>query len=252
MSYEDPMQEATDPATAPERLEELARHENVEVKQAVWRNPSLPEDVWREALLKGWPEAWANPMAPFYLLAWTPRETDGEGPARAARSATYPLWENPERCSPEGKVLIASKVQEWWITSESGSSMMDYLSWWGMSDGTKSAKHREVVRILVLCLRTDPNLTAKDRQALDLLEAWSAGGEDARSQVHNQINSSAVRKAADFSLNCYISASQGLSDLMVSVSSNKRGAERDNAIDAHNRVLADVIRRARPLPPVVA
>jgi hypothetical protein len=44
-------------------------------------------------------------------------------------------------------------------------------------------EHREVVRILVLCVRTAPNLTTEDRQALDLLEAWSAGGEDRRKEA---------------------------------------------------------------------
>lgn len=98
------------------------------------------------------------------------------------------------------------------------------------------------------CVRP-PDLTAEDRQVLDRLDAWSAGGEDNRFQSTHKIISSAVRKAVEFSLNCYVNS--GLSGLIVSIGSNKRGAERDDAMDAHNQMMADLIRREMPLPPVV-
>jgi hypothetical protein len=54
------LQEASDPDTDPARLRELARHKEA-VRRAVWRNPSVPEDVWRDALLWGKPRGVGQP-----------------------------------------------------------------------------------------------------------------------------------------------------------------------------------------------
>lgn len=161
MSHDDLLQEASDPATAPERLGQLAFHQDDAVQRAAWKNPSLPEDVWRKTLLWGEPEAWANPMAPFYVLTWTPRKNDPRSLEDAARWATKALWKEPTRCSSEGKTLLANKIQEEWFNSISGRRLISFLGEWANVNGTDSPQHREVVRITVLCVRTAPDITAK-------------------------------------------------------------------------------------------
>lgn len=243
------LQEASDPSTDPERLRELAEHKNKAVQRVAIRNPSVPENLWRTALLIGEPEAWDNPMAPLYLLAWTPRENDLRTVDVSARLVVYALWETPERCSPEGKALLAAKVQEWWDTFESASDMMGFLGRWAVTKGKDSAEHREVVRILILCVRTVPNLTTEDRQALDLLEAWTAGGEDRRYEAEDLADLMAVKDACRFSLAPWSNAWNALFEVLVVVVSDKKGAERRKAQAEHQRQMADVIRQAMPLPP---
>jgi hypothetical protein len=248
MAHEDPLEEATDPATAPERLGNLARHGNREVKRAAWRNPSLPEDVWRWALLWGEPEAWDNPMAPFYLLTWTPREGDVISLEFAAQRAMSDLWRDPERCSPEGKALLAAKVQEGWSTSASADNMMRFLVLWAQAKGKGSPEQREVLRILVLCVRTAPDLTAEDRQALDLLEAWTAGSEDRRDEAETLASFQPVRSAVLVALDPRYTPLSTIREVLEAVESTAGKQARDE----HSRLLADVIRREMPLPPVIA
>jgi hypothetical protein len=247
MSYEDPLKEAADPATDPERLRELADHKDKAVRRAVWRNPSLPEDVWRNVFLEGGPEAWANPMTPLYVLTWTPRQDDEFTLEAGARWATDMLWREPTRCSPEGKALLATKVQAWWATSENVRDMMMFLGWWCRYDGTRSAKHLEVLRILILCVRTAPDLTDEDRDALDLLKSWCAGGEDRCKEAEDLASSDAVKDTVSFALDCEHSPWNAIYEMLWAVDGNG-GA---SAKAEHERLLADVIRHARPLPPVV-
>jgi len=61
----DTLEEATDPTTDLERLCHLAEHWDEAVRRAAWKNPAVPEDVWRRALFLGKPEAWSKPMAPI-------------------------------------------------------------------------------------------------------------------------------------------------------------------------------------------
>jgi hypothetical protein len=247
-----PLQEAGDPTTDPERLRRLVVHNDEAVHRAAWRNPSLPEDAWRTALLAFNPEAWANPMAPFYLLAWTPQEEDLSTLEDAARWATQALWREPERCSPEGKALLAAKVQEWWATSEDISGMIWFLGYWSNAIGNGSQEHREAVRIIVLCLQTNPHPTSADLEAIEILEAWSQGREDRRKEAKALHSSWAIQDATKFALDNSVNPWIAVSELLKTVASDKRGQERQEAITAHERLLADVIRQAMPLPPVVA
>jgi hypothetical protein len=246
-----PLQEASDPATDPERLLELAWHVKEDVQRAARRNPSVPEDAWREVLLHGWPEAWANPMAPFYLLAWTPHEDDPFTLAQAARVAAQVLWGNPEQCSPEGKALIAAKIEEWWATSELADDMVGFLGWWAEAKGIHSPENREAVRILLLCVRTVSHPTDEDRQALDLLEAWAAGGQDRRKEAEALAESQAVKDVVEFARDPSDSPRCAIYEVLEVVASDKEGREREEARAEHQRLLADLIRRERPLPPVV-
>jgi hypothetical protein len=241
----DPLQEASDPTTALERLGELAQHKEVAVRQTAWRNPSLPEDVWREILLEGEPEAWANPMAPFYILTWTQREEDVRSLEDAAYFVTHTLFFEPERCSPEGKALLASKMQEWWATCESVGDMMRSLGWWASVNSEGSFEHREVVRLLVLCVRTAPDLTADDRQALDLLAAWSEGGEDRRKEGYALASSKAITETHKFAQKLARSPWGAIFRVLEAV----QGRAGNQARDEHSRILADLIRQERPLPP---
>jgi hypothetical protein len=246
MAY-DPLDEATDPTTDPERLGQLAYHEDLEVHRAAMRNPSLPEDVWREALLDGEPEAWSNPMAPFYILAWTPRnENDPYTPVYAARLATEVLWEAPERCSPEGKALIAAKIQEWWATSED-ETMIAFLGGWVRAKGSDSIEHKEVMRITILCVRTDLNLTAEDRQALDLLEAWAAGGKKRHDEANFLASTKAVKDTILFARNISLGPGYAYFQVVENFLVGKQGTKEECY-----RFLTDLIRKAMPLPPVVA
>jgi hypothetical protein len=89
--------------------------------------------------------------------------------------------------------LAQRQGQEWWATSESADHMMfHFLGGGPRQRATDQPEHREVVRILVLCVRTTPNLTDEDHQALDLLEAWTAGGEDRRKKAETLASSKAV------------------------------------------------------------
>jgi hypothetical protein len=210
----------------------------------------LPEDVWREALLEGNPEPWANPMATLHLLVWTPREDDLRSLDVATRLAMYPTMAASERCSSEGKALIAAKLQAWWAISEESEYMLQFLGWWADAKGEESTEHREVVRLLVLCVRTTPHLTDEDRQALDLLEAWSKGGEDRREIAKALAFSEPVVDACYFALNLGADLWDVIRDVMETVFDQKeKGYEKAEA--EHSRLLADLIRREMTLPFVV-
>lgn len=250
MAQPSPLEEASDPATDPERLRELADiNEAVEVHRAAWRNPSLPEDEWRKVLMLGVPEAWANPMALFYLLTWTPRKDDPRSLVDAARSATQLLWDTPKRCSPEGKALLNAKVQEWWVTSEKATRMMIFLGAWINKRGV--SEHFKVMRLLLRCVRTVPHLITEDHQALNILDEWIQGGADGRDEALGLAYSSAVEYIVSFALHPNYSPWKAINAMVITVASDKIGAERDEAKAEHNRMLADLIRQEMPLPPVV-
>jgi hypothetical protein len=240
MTHDDLLKEALDPATDPERLRDLARHKDVEVRQAVWKNPSVPEDVWRTAFLGGWPEAWDNPMAPIYVLTWTPHKEDFRPLGEAALHLTSTLWIEPKRCSPEGKALLAAKMQEEWSTSALASDMITFLGWWARIKGDGSVEHREVVRILVLCVRTMSNLTKEDRQALDLLKAWSEGGADRRKKARDLADSEAVKDTVLFARNSRHTSLDAIQEVLIA----------DEDIIRKQAMLADLIRRNKPMPPL--
>jgi hypothetical protein len=102
-----------------------------------------------------------------------------------------------------------------------------------------------VVRITVLCVRTAPNLTPKDRRALKFLEAWCAGGEDRRIQAETSASSQAVTDTALFAQSSF-SPWNAVYEMLSAV-----GRMADNeAKDEQSSMLADLIRRERPLPPV--
>jgi hypothetical protein len=245
MTQHDLLKEATDPATDPERLRELAQMMSEAVRRAVSKNPSVPEDVWGDALLQGWPEAWDNPMAPIYILTWTPREDNPDTLEDAIQVSTFALWKHPERCSLEGKALLNAKLQEWWATSEEADDMMNFLGRWVKEENGGSQEHREVVRVLVLCVRTTPDLTDDDRQALDLLEVWCAGGKDQRKEAYALASSQPVKYAYWSAINPFNMGST-LSQVFRGVAWTKE------AKAEHERLRADLIRREMPLPPVVA
>jgi hypothetical protein len=244
------LQKAADPATDPERLRELARSKSKAVSWAAMMNPSLPEKAWRKFLFRGFPEPWANPMAPLYLLAWTPREEDQGSTleySAAAWGATCDLWEAPERCSPEGKDLIAAKIQEGWAISEDADTMMRFLVGWAHVKGKDSPEHREVVRIFILCVRTAPNLTTKASQALDLLEGWCREGTNRIKKDKKITSFKPVLQILKFLENPSNIPLDAIFEVLVAV--EVRAGTRARA--EHSRMLANLIRQSMPLPPVV-
>ena len=263
--HKDPLEEASDPATDTERLRYLANHKREDVRLAAIQNPGVPEDVWRKALLEGLPEAWSNPMAPIYLLVWSPQPGDQSTLESAIRRAAYPLIWNHNRCSPNGKVLLSDHIMRWWAASVSALDMMDFL----MCKENFSDDDKSLVRILVLCARTMHDLPSKDRQALDLLDAWCAGGEDRRVEAQSLASLSYVKMIVELSqgspwrdpcsfVKRMVEFSQGypwinpcsiISDMIEKAAVGKEGTERDKAKDAQNRLLADLIRKEMTLPP---
>jgi len=252
-SSRDLLEEASDPATDTERLRELAEHEDEDVWLAAIQNPGVPEDVWREQLLYGIPEAWSNPMAAIYLLVWSPKPNDPYPLEIAIRRATQALWKNPERCSPDGKVLLNVQLMNWWASTNSTQHMMDFLLVLASAKGNGSDEHREVVRLLILCVRTVPSLTTRDLQALELLDAWCAGGKDLRREARSLAALIIVRDTANFAidpLNPY-NAWSVISELLNEVAIGEEEPKRRVAKAKRDRHLADLIRRAMPLPPQV-
>jgi len=234
-------------------LRELAEHENEAVQRAALKNPALPEDVWREQLLFGMPEAWDNPLAPICLLVWTPQEGDRYPLELAIRLATHALWKEPDRLSSKGKALLNTKILEWWATSVSAIHMIEFLWPLAYSKGSGSPEHKELVRIIVLCVRTMPRLNAKDRQALDLLEAWCAGGEDQRLRAETLASSNPVQLTVEFAKDPWVSyyAWGSIFAVLKEFEVGKDGTKREDAMAKQNLLLADLIRREMPLPPQV-
>jgi hypothetical protein len=242
------IQEASDPETDPERLQELANSRKDSVRRAAWQNSNLPEEVWRNALLEGHPEAWDNPMAPFYLLAWTPREKDPQTLEFAARSATSTLWREPERCSTDGKVLIATKVMEWWATSKSTQDMIGFLVELVQVHGIGSREHKQLIRILVKCVRTTPNLTPEDLDLLNSIEQWSKGLHQNPPNVF-LVNYQVPVTHTYLSINYPISNPRIAIYNVVRSSVKKMVQSYPEAKAEHNRFLAELIRQEMPVPP---
>jgi hypothetical protein len=247
------IQEASDPETDPERLQELTQPKYYQVHRSLWKNPNLPEDFWRKALLNGQPEAWANPMSPFYLLSWAPREKDWRTLEEVAQSATEWLWKEPERCSVEGKQLLAAKVTEAWATWPSALKMMAFLRRWAYFRGIDSQEHKDVVRILVQCVRTTPGLTQKDLDLLQSIEQWSKGlqqnppnlGEDNHSQVVKQMHQAITNRLFSYRFVVYAV----LEEVSYNKSKDYDSQDYKEAKKEHDRFLADLIRREMPVPP---
>jgi hypothetical protein len=101
-------------------------------------------------------------------------------------------------------------------------------------------------------VRTAPNLIAEDRQALDLLEAWSQGGQDRREETEALASSYAVKNNLAFAQDSSINPRHAIFEVLEVVASDKEGKERQEARVDHERLLVDLIRREMPLPPVVA
>jgi hypothetical protein len=247
------IQEASDPETDPDRLQELANSNDEDVQRAALKNPNLPEDAWRTALLHGYPEAWANPMAPFYLLSWLPKKDDWRTLEAAALVATESLWEEPERCSVEGKQLLAAKVMEWWATSESAVDMMTFLGRWAPSRGSDSQEHKDVMRILVKCVRTTPHLTQKDLNLLHSIEQWSKGLQKRPPKLVEDNHSRPVKKIHQAIAYCFFGYRFAVDAVLDEVAYNKSKDDDSQAYKEakkeHDRFLADLIRQEMPVPP---
>jgi hypothetical protein len=225
----------------------------VAVRRAAWQNPNLPEEAWRNALLDGHPEPWANPMAPFYLLSWIHSKDDWRTLEAAAQSATESLWVEPERCSVEGKQLLAAKVTETWATSGSAVDMMTFLGTWASSRGIGSQEHKNVMRILVQCVRTTPNLTQKDLDLLQSLEQWSKGLQQDPPNLGGDNHSQPVKQLHLAITDCFFSyrfvVYAVLEKVMYNKSKDYDSQDYPEAKKEHNRLLADLIRQEMPVPP---
>jgi hypothetical protein len=120
----------------------------------------------------------------------------------AARWATFALWEDPERCSPEGKALLNAKVQV--VGHLRNASTHDGLSseWWAKAKGDGSPEHREVVRILIHACGRRPNLTTRTARPWTSLRPGVTGrrGSTQRSQRVGLLQPSRARSICSGSL----------------------------------------------------
>lgn len=124
---------------------------------------------------------------------------------------------------------------------------MAYLGWWAKEKGKDSLEHRQAVRVLVHCVRTAPHLTVKDCQALDLLDAWNQGDENKCKEAYALANAEVVNDACRFAQNNSYNINDVIFDIIKAVAMTA-GMQ---ASSKHSSLLADVIRREMPLPPVV-
>jgi hypothetical protein len=153
----------------------------------------------------------------------------------------------------EGKQLLAAKVTEAWATCPSAADMMNFLGRWASSRGIGSQEHKNVMRILVQCARTTPNLAPKDINLLRSIEQWSKGlqqdppkiGEDDYSKpvkgTHQAIKNypSHYRFAMDAVLN----------EVAYNKSKARTSQAHQKAKKEHDRLLAELIRQEMPVPP---
>lgn len=106
--------EASDPATPPERLDELIRSPKAEVVMAARMNPNLSERTLKKLLSSGMiVEAWANPALPLLLLM----EPDNRELIRGAVKAGQRL-RGYEALYPTLRETLAPLAQEWWLTGK--------------------------------------------------------------------------------------------------------------------------------------
>jgi hypothetical protein len=190
-------------------------------------------------------------MTPLYVLGWAAREGDLRTLEEAVQWAAYALWKTPNRCSAEGKALLNNKLQEWWSTSELAGELIWFLAQWAKENGNGSSEHREVVRITILCVRTEPNLSDSDRLVLDLLDDWSAWNTDQRNKAKYFAFLDSVKNVAQFAQDHIYNPWHAIYDVVESLSMANQEVDYDKAEVEHERHLADLIRSAMPVPPVV-
>jgi hypothetical protein len=258
------LQEAEDPVTAPERLEELIvdrrlfapnlRGLRLKIQEAIWSNPSCPTDILRGSLLSGNIEAWSNPMAPLLVLTWTPSPDDEDATIEdGARTATRFLLRGTHRgesktTTDDVKKLIAFKIIEWW-NKANDSNMLMYLGEWAMAKGPKSKEYKDAMRIGILCARNIPALSSKDAQAIDLIEEWISNGKDVRKNALKLANSptvkSIIKSAMDDEFNPGVAMQLAAQEI-----ADRGGGEK--AFQEYLGRMANKIRQEIPVPPVVA
>jgi hypothetical protein len=247
-----PLEEALDENTDPERLRKLVRHEDQAVKRAALSNPAVPEDIWREKLLGLHPMAWNNPMAPFYLLTWVEPEDEYASIKNAARKVVPWVLMHPDLASQQAKQLISAKVIEWWQTSKDAPKMMLYLEKFYLGN-ENDVEHRQLVKLAMLCVSTVTYLSQDDVAALHLLEEWVQGKEDSRHRALALAKDKLVKRCIENAFD----PDAPVADLIGDVSSDMARAtvsesEFFETSAKHDEVLADVIRGAMPVPPVLA
>lgn len=179
----DPIDEAADPTTPAERLEELGGSAYpAEVRQVAMRNPNLLLSTLLIALEVGTPDAWANPATTFALL---------EGGDEATKGARVVYVEAVR----EGRQELAEALYEhaypladaWWQSAAlSPTTAAMHLLLLGLTAGVRSHEHRRAVRLgreaLALVIAQHPDL-ASDRhwpeveRALGEVDRWLEGRE---------------------------------------------------------------------------
>lgn len=247
-----PLQEALDENTDPERLRELVSHKDLEVRRAALSNPSVPENIWRQKLLGLHPTAWNNPMAPIYILAWVDDEDEDRSIQNVARKTVPWVLVHPELSSLQAKQLISAKVIEWWATSKNGPQMMLYLEKFYDPEENEE-EHRQLVGLAILCVSTIPHLSSDDKEALSTLSEWVQGKEDSRQRALKLAKNVLVQRCIYFASDPELPVADLIGEVSGEVASQTvQVIDFFKAAADHDEVLADLIRGAMSVPPVLA
>lgn len=254
MARPDLLQQAADPATDPERLREFAISKFEGLKQAAWKNPSLPESTWWSILVN--PEAWDNPMASLYLLVANhpdPRMAKNYG----ARQSSIFLMKDPTRASEQAKLLLDSVLLEWWNSTVSPYGMVEYLAEWASFKGFCGERHQKVVGLLRLILQEDGRVKmVNEKKALSAMEAFSKGdcNKDVLTRLTMEDLTQWYQDAVLYTLDILNDPSYSLRALIQDLANEatETGDPYDEAARRHMEAFANLIRREVPTPPLAS
>jgi hypothetical protein len=254
MTPPDLLQEASDPATDPERLRQFANSRLHGIKNAAWKNPSLPESTWWSILVN--PEAWDNPMASLYLL--TESHPDSKATKRyGARTSTIALMSAPERASEEAKSLLDSILLEWWNSTVSPYGMLEYLGNWASFKRFCSERHRKVVDILRLILQKEWRTgMVEERMVLSAMEDFYKGNcnKSLLEDLSREDLLQCYQDAILYTLDLQEDPSYSLRALIQFLANDAaaKGEAYDEAARRYMEAFANLIRREMPTPPLAS
>lgn len=254
MARPDLLQEAADPTTDPARLREFANSRFEGIKQAAWKNPSLPESTWWSILVN--PEAWDNPMASLYLLTEShpdPKMTKRYG----ARQSSIGLMKDPTRASEEAKSLLDSVLLEWWNSTISPYGMVEYLAQWASFKGFCGERHQGVVGLLRLILQESwREGMVEEEKVLSAMDAFSKGdcNKALLYDLSREDLPQSYQDAIQYTLDLLDDPSYSLRALIQDLANqaDADGEPYDEAARRHMEAFANLIRREVPTPPLAS
>jgi hypothetical protein len=250
----DLVHEASDPTTSPEQLRKLARSKVEQIRQAAWKNPSLPEDVWWSFLEN--PETWDNPMATLYLFLGNHPDPSMTKIYRAMQ-AIFKLMKDPLRASEEAKLLMDSILMEWWNSTPSPYHMLHYLSNWASFQRVCGERHRIVVGVLRVILQKHwQEGMVKEKKALYAMDDFSKGNCNRKNlqQLSQEKFPTFYSEAIQYMLDHTTDASYSIRELIAELAA-QREEHGEPYAESERRYMEDfanLIRSEIPNPPLAS